>query len=307
MTTTTAEEAPQTEAPPAPLVPSEPRPLLADDEDYYVASEPPKDLPEHFVAHRDGKTFILFGGLVHLLHLQSAGRFKITTTLLQSPTKDNDQTTVMYAEVFILDKEGAVIRSTTGIGDANPSNVTRMVAQHAIRMAETRAIARALRTMTNVALTSLEETGGSGRPARQAQEPRQGATTNGKWQGKPPQGQGQAQAQAQGRSPQGQSAPAKGHAAPPPGRQQGKGPAPAAPAAPKRPPGKEGEDYVQIGTQYFTREQVLTKYHQWIDKLIEAGFEVNETLPDDHQVLEEIVAHSTALRGTYEQEVGGGA
>jgi hypothetical protein len=52
---------------------------------------------------------------------------------------------------------------------------------------------------------------------------------------------------------------------------------------------------------------VVTKYHQWIDKLIEAGFQVNETLPDDHQVLEEIVAHSTALRSTYEQEVGGGA
>jgi hypothetical protein len=305
MTTTTVEEAPPSEAPPAPLVPSEPRPLLADDEDYYITTEPPKDLPAHFLAQREGKTFVLFGGLVHLLHLQSAGHFKITTDLRQYPTDDNKQTAVVYAEVTIFDKEGAVIRSTTGIGDANPSNVTRMVAQHAIRMAETRAIARALRTITNVALTSLEETGGTGRPARQAQEPRQGASPNGQWKGRPPQGQGQAQ--AQGRPPQGQSAPAKGHAAPPPGRQQGKGPAPAAPAAPKRPSGKEGEDYVKIGTQYFTREQVVTKYHQWIDKLIEAGFEVNETLPDDHQVLEEIVAHSTALRGTYEQEVGGGA
>jgi hypothetical protein len=247
MTTTTVEEAPPSEAPPAPLVPSEPRPLLADDEDYYITTEPPKDLPAHFLAQREGKTFVLFGGLVHLLHLQSAGHFKITTALRQYPTDDNKQTAVVYAEVTIFDKEGAVIRSTTGIGDANPSNVTRMVAQHAIRMAETRAIARALRTITNVALTSLEETGGSGRPA------------------------------------------------------------PTPPPAPKRPPGKEGEDYIQIGTQYFTREQVLTKYHQWIDKLIEAGFQVNETLPDDHQVLEEIVAHSTALRSTYEQEVGGGA
>jgi hypothetical protein len=47
----------------------------------------------------------------------------------------------------------------TGIGDASPSNVTRMIAPHLIRMAETRSKARALRDAVNVGVTALEELG----------------------------------------------------------------------------------------------------------------------------------------------------
>ena len=45
----------------------------------------------------------------------------------------------------------------SGHGDASPRNVSKMIAPHLIRMAETRAIARALRLYTGCGYTAREE------------------------------------------------------------------------------------------------------------------------------------------------------
>ena len=71
---------------------------------------------------------------------------------LQLPTKDNGNFAIVKATV--VSKVG---ESFTNIGDANPTNCNAKVGKHLLRLASTRAIARALRSFINVGLTALEE------------------------------------------------------------------------------------------------------------------------------------------------------
>lgn len=132
-----------------------------------VAQETPADFPDvrldrRFLAKRDGKDVVLYAGLLDLLHQLSGGYFDIATTLAQIPNEANGQTAICTARVVIFDPDNPDVarRVGSGIGDAAPGNVTRLMAPHLIRMAETRAKARALRDVVNVGMVSLEELGG---------------------------------------------------------------------------------------------------------------------------------------------------
>lgn len=107
--------------------------------------------PEHLV-ERQGRQFVLYAGLLDLAHAQ--GLKAIRTQLLQIPSEENGQTAIVAAEV---ETEKGVF---SGIGDANPSNVARAMLTCTIRLAETRAKARALRDATNIGVAALEELGG---------------------------------------------------------------------------------------------------------------------------------------------------
>ena len=107
---------------------------------------------EEYMIERQGKRFVLYAGLLEEAH--SRGLRSIETELLQVPTGENGEVAIVRAVVRTEDGK------FTGIGDASPQNVNRTIAPHVIRMAETRAKARALRDAINVGVTAFEELGG---------------------------------------------------------------------------------------------------------------------------------------------------
>jgi hypothetical protein len=107
---------------------------------------------EEYMIERQGKRFVLYAGLLEEAH--SRGLRSIETELLQVPAKENGEVAIVKA--VIRTEEGKF----GGIGDASPQNVNRAIVPHLIRMAETRAKARALRDAINVGVTAFEELGG---------------------------------------------------------------------------------------------------------------------------------------------------
>ncbi len=108
---------------------------------------------DEFMITRQGKQYVLFAGLLDEAH--NRGLRGIDTELVQVPTPENGNVAVVKATVEMEASEGN--RTFSGIGDASPENVGRNIVPHIIRMAETRAKARALRDAVNVGATALEE------------------------------------------------------------------------------------------------------------------------------------------------------
>jgi hypothetical protein len=105
---------------------------------------------DEFLITRQGKQYVLFAGLLDEAH--GRGLSSIDTELLEVPSEGNGQLAIVKARVEMEDG-----RTFSGIGDASPANVGRSIVPHIIRMAETRAKARALRDAVNVGATALEE------------------------------------------------------------------------------------------------------------------------------------------------------
>jgi len=99
------------------------------------------------------KQVALYKGLLAKAHAE--GLTRITTRLRQIPTEENGRTAIAKAE--IVTSKGTF----EGIGDASPENVPPHILPHLIRMAETRAKARALRDAVNIGVVSFEELDGA--------------------------------------------------------------------------------------------------------------------------------------------------
>ncbi len=106
-------------------------------------------MKKEFIVERHGKSFVLYAGLLDEAHNQ--GLKSIHTTIVQIPNDGNGNVSIVQATV---ETEKGVF---TGIGDAAPNNVTPPMRVYLLRMAETRAKARALRDAVNVGVVALEE------------------------------------------------------------------------------------------------------------------------------------------------------
>jgi len=107
-------------------------------------------LDDRFLTNIKGKDFVLYAGVLDLA--TQKGLLKLEVELIQFPSKENGNEAICRA--VAVGKNGEVF---SDIGDANPNNCHAMIAKHLIRMASTRAKARALRDMCNVGITTLEE------------------------------------------------------------------------------------------------------------------------------------------------------
>src|SRR5437867_2789233 len=102
------------------------------------------------------KEVVLYAGLLTQAHEEGLARLK--TSILQIPTEENGRLAIIKAEVET--SKGLF----EAIGDACPENVDPFLAPHLIRVAETRAKARALRDAVNVGVVSFEELDGASLP-----------------------------------------------------------------------------------------------------------------------------------------------
>ncbi len=120
-------------------------------------------LDERFIIDIKGKEFVLYSGLLDLAHQKGLQRIEVEA--VQYPTAENGFEAICKATVE--SKEKLYIE----LGDANPKNTNKMVVHHILRVAATRAKARALRDFTNIGMTCLEELGDLDEiPAHEKQE-----------------------------------------------------------------------------------------------------------------------------------------
>lgn len=99
----------------------------------------------------DTKEVVTYAGLLNRATQDNLK--KVYTELIQLPSEANQMTAICVAEV---ETDKGVFRD---YGDANPVNVSSMIVPHIIRMASTRAKARAFRDAVNIGVVALEELG----------------------------------------------------------------------------------------------------------------------------------------------------
>jgi len=104
----------------------------------------------------EGKDGVAYADLLARAH--NDGLKSISTELLLQPSEENGRLCITKAAVE-TDKG-----HFEGIGDADPTSVEEQFVPHLIRVAETRAKARALRDAVNVGIVSFEELDGVRRP-----------------------------------------------------------------------------------------------------------------------------------------------
>jgi hypothetical protein len=128
-------------------------------------------MQRHLVSVRNGDVKYLDGGwyVTHSGLLRLAERRRCAGIQCRPVLESSDPATsrwVFRAEVF----KSRACKGFVGYGDADPSNVSPMVHGAEMRVAETRAVNRALRKAYAIGICSVEEIGSFAEPAPSSQE-----------------------------------------------------------------------------------------------------------------------------------------
>jgi hypothetical protein len=110
--------------------------------------EPSSSIDPRYLTTISGRPFVRFDGLLALAH--ERGLVELSTTVV-SVTPD-----FAVCQAVARFQDGLVV---TDIGDATPQNVKKHLAPHFVRLAATRASARALRHGLNISEVAVEELG----------------------------------------------------------------------------------------------------------------------------------------------------
>jgi hypothetical protein len=112
----------------------------------------------------DGHWYVSHAGLIRL-----ARRSHCVGIHVEPVTQFSDPATSRWAFKATVFKSAAC-KGFVGYGDANPSNVSDLVRGAEMRVAETRAVNRALRKAYGIGLCSVEELGSLAAPAQSSRE-----------------------------------------------------------------------------------------------------------------------------------------
>ena len=113
----------------------------------------------------DGRWYVTHSGLLRLAQRRRCSG--IATELAESVSRPEQGRWVFKATVAKSGNETFV-----GYGDADPSNVSFLVHGAEMRVAETRAVNRALRKAYGIGICSVEEIGSPAEPPQSSQEPK---------------------------------------------------------------------------------------------------------------------------------------
>ena len=118
------------------------------------------------MAYQKNFAGVPFKTLLDKAHKQY-GLAGVETEILQFPCAENGNMAIFRATV--KNSDGATFSAH---GDADPKNTTSTIAPHLLRMAETRAIARALRWLTNSGETAIVEISGDEDESGPSEQPK---------------------------------------------------------------------------------------------------------------------------------------
>lgn len=126
-----------------------------------------------FLSLKCGDLLLLGGGwyVTHAGLIRLARRCRCSGMQVQPARQLSDHLTSRYTFRATVYKS-AQCRGFVGYGDANPSNVSALVRGAEMRVAETRAVNRALRKAYGIGICSVEEIGSFAEPPQSNREPK---------------------------------------------------------------------------------------------------------------------------------------